>query len=453
MNDLADLCDNGNLLKVLEEVNDGIYITDGKADTLFLNKAYERISGSKRSMFLNKNMEQVVKEHLIDDSASLRVVNEKREVTMNQILHNGKKVLITASPIYNEKNEIELIVTILRDVTTLNEIQEDLELKNKRLNNLMTILEKEGGVVYRSEFMDNVVNRALKASQYNTTILIMGETGVGKDILAKLIHKSGIRKNEKFIELNCSAIPASLIESELFGYEKGSFTGASKEGKKGLFELANQGTIFLDEIGDLPLELQTKLLKVIQDKRLYRIGGEKEIDVDVNIVSATNRDLLKMVREKKFREDLYYRLNVIPIFIPPLRERKEDIFVLIEYFLHKLINTYKEEKVFSEEVMRILYNYDWPGNVRELKNIVERTYILSKSKIIRKDDLPKEIMTDKRNKEFLDYEGLNLHESMEKFEMEFIKNVIEKTKNNKEAAEILKIDQSTLTRKRRKYSI
>lgn len=451
----SEIYNKDDLIRVLDEVSEGIYLTDGEGKTLFLNKAYEKISGTDRSMFLNKNMNQIVEEKLFDDSASLKVLKAKQEVTMKQKLNNGREVLITSSPIYDseEKNYIKMVVTILRDVTALNKIQRDLVMKDKRINNLMRFLEKEGDIIYRSDIMDEVVNKAIKASEYNTTILITGETGVGKDLLAKLIHKRGIRKDKIFVDVNCSAIPPTLIESELFGYVSGAFTGASKQGKKGLFEIANNGTIFLDEIGDLAFDMQTKLLKVIQDKKIHRVGDNKDIPIDVNIISATNKDLIKMVKDGNFREDLYYRLNVIPIYIPPIRNRKEDILVLVEYFLHKLIKTYNEEKFFSEESLKVLYDYQWPGNVRELKNIVERTYILSKCKTISVDDLPKGLIKEKSLDKFKDYKDMDLYKSLEKFEKSYLKYVLSKTKNNKQAAKILNIDPSTLTRKRQKYSI
>lgn len=445
--------DKKDLIQVLEGISEGVYLTDSNAKTLFLNKAYERISGGDRKLFLDRHMKEIIGDKLIDDSASLKVLENGEEITMNQILKNGRRVLITSSPIFSEDNKIKMVVTILRDVTKLKEMQENLVIKDQRISNLMQLLEKDGNIIYKSPKMQNVVNTALRASEYKTTILINGETGVGKDLISKLIHKNSQRKDKPFIEVNCAAIPKTLMESELFGYEPGSFTGALRKGKKGFFELANGGTIFLDEIGELPLDMQTKLLKVIQDKKLYRVGGDKFISIDVNIISATNKDLYKMVQEGKFREDLFYRLNVIPIFIPPLRDRKEDIPILINYFLNKLIINYDNEKIFEEEALEALYNYNFPGNVRELKNIIERTYILSKSSIIKKTDLPEVIFKKSICDNFEEFRNLNLYESTEKFEKLFIQEALTRTKNNKEASKILGIDPSTLTRKRQKYNI
>lgn len=413
----AESVNKADLIKILEEVSEGIYITDGKAKTLFVNKSYERISGAKRDMFIGKYMEDVVKQKLIDESATLKVLAEKSEITMVQTLSNKKTVLITASPIYNDRKEINMVVTILRDLTSLNKIKNDIDAKKKRINKLVSMLEKDG------------------------------------DLVAKLIAKQGIRKDKVFIEVNCTAIPDSLMESEFFGYEPGSFTGALKNGKKGIFELAHGGTLFLDEIGDISQEMQTKLLKVIQDKKFHRVGGYQDIQADVNIISATNKNLYEMVKEGSFREDLYYRLNVIPIYIPPLRKRQEDVLVLIEYFLNDLINIYGEEKHFSNEALKILYEYKWPGNIRELKNLIERTYILSNNETIEEYQLPISLRQSDERAQLDVADGMKLNDLVENLEIKVITQALKKSKNNKEAAKILGIDPSTLTRKRQKYSI
>lgn len=440
-----------SVYKLIEKISEGIYITDGNANTIFVNEAYEYISGTNRDLFLGKNMHEVVKEGLIDKSATLDVIKYKKEITMNQVLNNGKSVLITGTPIYNENKKIDKVVTIVRDITTLNQLQEEVLEKQKRINKLKYIVGEENDLVYRSRIMEKIAQRAKKVSVYDTTVLLTGETGVGKDVIAKLIHKVGNRKDKPFVEINCSAIPRTLMESELFGYEPGSFTGASKHGKKGVFELANQGTIFLDEISEMSIDLQAKLLKVIQDKKIVRIGGEKSIDIDVKIITATNRNLEERIKEGKFREDLYYRLNVIPIYIPPLRERKEDIIVLLDYFLEEMKGMYGEEKRFSEEAMKILYDYNWPGNVRELRNLVERLYILTMNDIIDKDDLPDNILNIENIDCISKYGGYTLKNAVENLEKSLIENAIKNTNTLKDAAKYLGMDPSTFTRKKQKY--
>lgn len=439
--------------KIIEEMNDGVYITDEKAMTIFVNKSYEKISGGDRNLFLGKNMKQIVKEKLIDKSATLEVLDKKREITMNQTLRNGKKVLITGTPIYSDDNKLSMVVTVVRDITALNKLQEELQSKQREIEKLKLFIRENGGIIYRSDKMKNIISRAEKCAAYDTTVLIAGETGVGKDMLAKFIHNHSNRKDKVFMEINCAAIPPTLLESELFGYEGGAFTGASKQGKKGIFELSNGGTIFLDEIGEMSLGLQAKLLKVIQDKKVYKVGGEKHIPIDVKIITASNKDIEEMVNMKRFRADLYYRLNVIPIKIPPLRERKEDILPLVNSFLESLISLYKEDKKLDEKAMKLLYDYSYPGNIRELKNLIERAYILSTSSTIMEEDFPKELRSSSTFVYNKNYDGMSLKAALDSLEKELIKNAIKNTKTSKEAADLLSVEPSTFTRKRQKYNL
>ncbi len=254
---------------------------------------------------------------------------------------------------------------------------------------------KVEGVVGRSKRIMEVLELVHRVAPTSATVLLMGESGVGKELIAKAIHFLSPRAEKPFVAINCAAIPENLLEAELFGYEKGAFTGAYSS-KKGKFELANGGTIFLDEIGDMPLSLQTKLLRVLQEKEVERIGATKPVKVDVRIIAATNRDLKKLVEEGKFREDLYYRLNVVPIYIPPLRERKEDIPVLVKHFLDQFSREYGKELEISGEVMEAFMEYDWPGNVRELRNVVERMVILDRDGVLSWEDLPSELRKARR---------------------------------------------------------
>ncbi|WP_457600597.1 sigma-54 interaction domain-containing protein, partial [Hydrogenivirga sp.] len=249
------------------------------------------------------------------------------------------------------------------------------------------------GIVGRSRGIMGVLELVHRVAHTNATVLLRGESGVGKEVFARAIHFLSPRADRPFIAVNCGAIPENLLEAELFGYEKGAFTGAYSS-KKGKFELANGGTLFLDEIGELPLHLQVKLLRAIQEKEIERLGGSKPIKVDVRIIAATNRDLERMVKEGKFREDLYYRLNVVPIFIPPLRERREDIPVLAQHFLEKFRKEYNKEVTISPEVMDAFMRYEWKGNVRELQNVIERMVILDTDGVLTEEDLPPEIRRD-----------------------------------------------------------
>ena len=278
-------------------------------------------------------------------------------------------------------------------------------------------------------------------------------------MFARAIHNRSKRKNKPFIEINASAIPESIFEAEVFGYEAGAFTGASKDGKIGLIELADQGTLFFDEIAEIPLDLQVKLLKVLEEKKITRVGGTKSIEVDFRLIVATNRDLEKMVQEGKFRKDLYYRLNVVPLTIPPLRERKEDIYELAQYFLDTYNKKYGFEKVFHPQTLELFQKYDWPGNVRELENLVERLIVTTEGKVIHPEQLPMhnflENMNDDAswNIEMFEENGLKLKEVIEEVEKKWLQRAYRQYKTTYEMAEALGISQATVVRKLKKYGI
>ncbi len=288
----------------------------------------------------------------------------------------------------------------------------------------------------------------------DTTVLLLGESGVGKDVLATTIHQQSERSDGPFIKINCGAIPENLLESELFGYEAGSFTGANNKRKLGLFEIANGGTMFLDEIGEMPLNLQVKLLNVLQEKSFMRVGGSESIHVDIRIISATNRDIVAMVREGKFREDLFYRLNVVPITVPSLRERKEDLPVLIFHFLDTFNKKYKRNRQLSDEVMKELLAYDWPGNIRELENLMERLVVIGNSYIIHLCELPQNIYKSKEKKFFDDIidgdKMMPLAEAVQAFELKLINDAYKRYHSTAKVAEVLGVNRSTITRKLQK---
>ena len=439
---------------ILNTLKDGVYITDGKSKTIFVNESYEKLSGTNKELFLGKKMNKIVEEGLIDVSATCEVLKTNREVTMNQILNNKNEVLITSTPLFSSRGDIYMVVTTVRNVTELNNLKDKLHEKERNINKLKYLMEQESNVIGKSKKMKSVLVKAKKVSSYDASILITGETGVGKDVVAKYIYENGSRCNKPFMQINCTEIPYNLMESELFGYEPGAFTGALKKGKRGIFELANGGTIFLDEIGELPLDLQVKLLRVIQNKKIRKVGGTEDIKIDVRLITATNRDLVSLINKGKFREDLYYRINVIPIFIPPLRERKEDLIPLVLYFLDKNNEINKENKKLSEDALKVLYEYDWPGNVRQLKNIIERVFILSKGSIIQKSDLPEDLLPIEKMPNLYNFEaGMSLNGLVKEYEKNILIDVMKKTNTSKEAAEILGIDASTLSRKKQKYSL
>ncbi len=448
---------------IIEHSFDGIYITDGNANTIKANRAYETITGLKKSEVIGCNMEELVQKGIVSASGSLIAIREKRPVTIRQEFKTGKKALITSSPIYNEKDEIVMVVTNVRDLTELYSLREEVEkTKQEGLR-----LKRELSHVYeRFSVGDQIVAvdrnslqafvLADKVAPLDTTVMLLGETGVGKEVFAKYIYSGSGRKEQSFIKVNCGAIPENLIESELFGYEKGAFTGAERNGKIGLFEAANHGTIFLDEIGELPMKMQVKLLRVLQEKETTRIGSSKPVKVNVRVIAATNRNLEEMVEKKMFREDLYYRLMVFPITIPPLRERREDIVPLSTRFLEELNGKYGFHRRFTPEACQLMINYHWPGNIRELRNIVERAVIISAGEEITPECLPifphgHPSREDVRQKPVVIGPVEDLKTAMEELELEYINHAYEKYGNVRDAARSLGMTASTFVRKRKRY--
>lgn len=448
-----------DLETVIESSYDGIYITDGKGNTLIINKAYEAMTGLKREVMIGKNMRDLEREGYISKSATLMVIEKRQSVTIEQEFYTGKRLLVSSNPIYNERGKLNLVVTNVRDVTSLFQLKEQLKRSKELTQRYCSQIEEmklqlinSNEIIAEDENMIRTIRMANRVSKVKTTVLLRGETGVGKEEIAKFIHRNSDRKDNEFIEINCGAIPQTLIEAELFGYEKGAFTGANKEGKLGLFEIADGGTVFLDEIADLPLDLQVKLLKVLQEEKIYRIGGVKPIKTDVRIIAATNRNLEEMINKNQFREDLYYRLNVVPIIIPPLRQRKGDIIPLANHFLLKFNEKYSMSKSFSSEVLKYLYECNWYGNARELKNIIERLVIMASNDIITIQDLPNEIKEQYKHK-LIDIKEdiMPLKDAVEALELKLINNSYKKYGNVRDAAKALKIDASTFVRKRKRY--
>ena len=447
-----------HLEEIIEHSFDGIYITDGSGNTIMVNRAYEQITGLKKKEVLGKNMKFLVRSGVISVSGSLHAIRENRVVTLSQEFKTGKKAVITSSPIYDEDGNISMVVTNVRDLTEIYQLKERVveqkQEEEKLRQNLMHVQSQmmEEDMIVQDENALRVVFMADKVAPLDATVMLLGETGVGKEVFARYIFKKSERKDQNFIKVNCGAIPENLLESELFGYEKGAFTGANRNGKIGLFELADKGTIFLDEIGELPLNMQVKILRAIQEKEIERIGGTRPIKIDVRIIAATNRNLEVMMREGKFREDLYYRLMVFPIQIPALRERPGDIELLARFFLKKFNKKYNFHKRFSEGTMYLLKEYQWPGNIRELKNIVERAIIISNGDEIDQDAVP--IFhrdTSARQTKRTRRPVRDLRRELQRIEAEYMEEAYETYGNVRDAAESLGMNASTFVRKRKKY--
>lgn len=348
----------------------------------------------------------------------------------------------------------ELLIIIRRAIQEQKLISENIDLKSK-----LTETYRFENIIGVSGKMQDVFRKIAKVARTDATVLLRGESGTGKELIARAIHFQSSRKDNPLVEINCASIPENLLESELFGHEKGSFTGAYKM-KKGKFEIADGGTVFLDEIGDLPLSLQAKLLRVLQEKTFTRVGGVTNIQVDVRLIAATNSDLEKIMKERRFREDLYYRLNVIPIFVPPLRERIEDIGPLTEHFLEKYAaKNNRKVKGISHEARDILLRYDWPGNVRELENAIENAIVMCEGEYILATDLPAYLQIPGAGANALqsflgDGDSLTYRQKLERCEREIIRQALQETGGNKtRAAEKLGFTLRTLRNKVKKYGL
>lgn len=442
---------------IIENSYDGIYITDRKGKTIMVNKAYERISGIPRDTIIGEYMSNLVASGLLSTSLTDEVVSSKETVTRTQRNRNDKEVVITGNPVFDERGEVRHVITNVRDITELVNLNTKLAAEISRADLYQEqILRKaaDENIAYGSREFENVLNLCGKVSKMDSTVLILGETGVGKEIVAQYIHKHSPRKSKPYIKINCGAIPQNLLESELFGYVSGAFTGANAKGKPGRFELADTGTLFLDEIGELPLNLQASLLRVLQDSEITRIGDSKSKKVDVRIITATNRNLESMIRDGLFRSDLYYRLNVVSINIPPLRERKLDIPPLAEKTIQDLNRKYNTKKSLSSGFVRLLTEHSWPGNIRELKNFIEKQFVLSDSDVIDaavSSNIPvetvKNTLVSKESAEGGSAKLPTYEEARVTMERDLFKRAMEQGKSTYKAAALLGMSQSTFFRK------
>lgn len=462
---------------ILESSFDGIYITDGKGVTLFVNKAWEKTSGLPRERVLGRSVQEMQQEGLYSRSVALLVLERKATVTIFQEYVTGRQALTTGNPVFDQEGKIVRVVCNVRDISGLLQLRKELQTTKElslRYSDELRELRKqqyEGTVVARSKAFRQVLEAAHKAAQFDTTVLLLGESGVGKDVVARFIHAHSRRKDQPFIQVNCAAIPSPLFESEVFGYVKGSFTGADPHGKPGMFELASGGTIFLDEIADVPLEAQGKLLRAIQEKEVFKVGDRTPMKLDVRILSATNKDLKVEVEKGTFRRDLYFRLNVFPIGIPPLRERPEDIPALAFHFLERLNRRNKTHKTVTAEVMNEFLRYSWPGNARELENVVEFAYVTSPGEEITVQCLPSSIWVEGGERglneghyrtggkvmssDYSQYAAntLDLKEARSFYERAVLLAALSRNQSLRKTARSLGISASTLLRKMRRYGI
>jgi PAS domain S-box-containing protein len=480
-NDRAEI---GFYKSILDNIPEGVYVLDRDGNYLFVNSAYVQMFDMSKAQLLNYNTHQFLSSGQVDFCVSDITLKEKRKVIVFQdvlsvqdYVRTPFRHLVIVSPVFNESGEIQHMVGVAKKLEQYD--QEFTEASRTVISSLSPAPNTAGrsdAVIGESPAMRAVFDAVKTVSGIDAAVLISGESGTGKEVIARHIHNSGNRRGQKMVTINCASLPENLLEAELFGYEKGAFTGASANGKVGLFEIADKGTLFLDEINSLPLNLQGKLLRAIETKTIQRIGSTKTIEVDFRLIAATNENLKNLVEHKEFRIDLYYRLNVIPITIPPLRQRQEDILPLANYFLKQFCEKYDKQKCFSQQMTTYMQAYHWPGNVRELRNFVERSVVMSVGNVMNTPNfaitqaaedssgvrgeytrLPRaasakgaaESWRDHMEKSFS--ERVSLKDFVEQCESAYIELAARTASSTYELAELLGTSQASIMRKKKKY--
>lgn len=443
------------LESIIEAVNDGILVIDKSGIVQLINEEYTNITGVTKEQIIGKPLTEV------RPGAILPTVLESGKPREGVFRKEKKKeYVVDMAPIYYN-DEIVGAVSVCKSMPELYVLTKELKRSKQKINQLEKAVGRMhqakytfSDIIGTSSFIQKVIDQAKRIAPTDLNVLITGESGTGKEIFAHAIHQKSDRKSQPFVPINCAAIPSSLLESELFGYEEGAFTNSKQEGKIGLFELANKGTLFLDEIGDMPLDLQSKLLRVLEEGTFRKIGGLTEQQIDVRIIAATNKDLSKLVQKNLFREDLLYRINTVHLSIPPLRERKEDIPEIINFIVN---NHHYSNYEFDDEVKKTFLQYDWPGNVRELKNTIHYAINMSDQFIITQDDLPKSIRGAIIKNHTNNSSTRSLHKILMETEKAIIKETLEETgttvQGKKAASKKLGISLATLYNKIAKLKI
>jgi len=443
----------------------GIYIIDGQGIVIRVNDVAAGLIGLKKEDMVGMDIRELSDKGIVDQALTPAILKSKKPLTRPlYVIKSNKYILSSGMPIFDDNGDILFVVVIEHDMTIVKELREQLEQTRQVADTIKSELSdrnllelKNSEIVADSPAMNQVLTILLKLAKMDASnILITGESGTGKGFLSKFVHQNGSRKDKPFISINCAALPEMLLEAELFGYEKGAFTGAADSGKAGLFELANRGTIFLDEIGDLPFSVQAKLLKCLDDGEIRRLGGTKAIQVDCIIIAATNHNLKNLVNQKKFRQDLYFRLNIFPVHLPPLRERREDILKISTFYLNKYNKQYHQKKRFSEKCIEQLQAYDFPGNVRELKNLIKNAVVIKEKNLLEKilpEDRNRLSLSRKTVPEKLKPPAKGLNESILAFERKKLEQALGKVESTRELADYLNISQSTVVRKLKRHGL
>ncbi|HEY5672785.1 MAG TPA: sigma 54-interacting transcriptional regulator [Malonomonas sp.] len=453
---------SGELDTIIDSSSDGLFVCDAAANVIRMNPASERIHKLSAAEIIGRNMRDLIASGFIDRSAALEASQKKARVSLLQN-KDGRKLISIASPVFDNRGELIRIVVSERDITEIDSLQRELEeqeaIRDQFRDQMLAMQQAEleaQQIIARSPAMVRALQQSIKVARADSSVLILGESGVGKGLIADLIHKNSKRAEQPLIKINCGAIPESLIEAELFGYEKGAFTGAQSSGKPGHFELADGGTLFLDEIAELPLASQVKLLRFLEDGRITRLGGTDSKTLNVRVLAATHRDLEKMVEQRLFRLDLYYRLNVIPISVPAVRERHDCIIPLLRHYIDRFSKQVGEKKRLTRAALDALASYAYPGNVRELMNLCERLVVMAETALIDLPDLPAQVSQRAAGLDFsnLDWpEGINLQQALDRVEKSLLSKARERFNNQTEVAAALGVNQSTIARKLKKHGL
>ena len=461
-------------INIFENSHDGILYTDKKGKILYCNQAYiditkiDIVSGEmEREKIIGRYLKEYIYIGPYSNAAALEAVETKKTAISYHFYKDTASFISVSNPIIDSSGEVIAVVTNVKDSAEIMQLKRQLENTEKIMDSYIRlykngIYEEQNGIIAVSDKMKQVFQMANRIKDVDTSILIYGESGSGKEVVAQYIHRTSRRKNKPIIEINCGALPEQLLETELFGYAPGTFTGGIKSGKKGLIEAADEGTLFLDEIGDITQAMQVKLLRFIEQREIVKVGSTKTIPVNVRIIAATNKNLEEMVKNKQFREDLYYRLNIVKINVPPLRERKDDIIPISLYYLSYFNSIYSMNKRISPSLLLELKNKNWPGNIRELKNMIERLVVTSLGDEIKLSDLKyiDDNIKQNINSEICDDESavcvkdiIPLKKAVEETERQILRMAVERYGTSRKIADVLERDHSTVVRKLKKYGL
>lgn len=442
--------------QILEVFSEGIYLSDAKGKTLAVNRKYEELTGLKEKKIIGRLVTDLKKEGIFDICLNPEIVITGQQKTSVQMTQAGRKVLLHGYPIFDDSGKVALVVTFVRDITLMSQLQDQIARQQEIIEKCGEVYKDKSPIILKSKNMIDLMELLIKIAKTDATILLLGETGVGKDVIAQKIHEHSLRHNNPLLKIDCSGIPESLIESELFGYAPGAFSGANAKGKAGLLEMADGGTVFLDEIGELPLQMQVKLLRVLQDQELISVGSTKVKKVNIRFIAATNRNLGEEMKKGNFRSDLYYRLSVTVFEIPALRERKTDIIEMSRCFLDKYNAKYRKNISITKELEEALLSYNWPGNVREMDNFIQGFVLMHDNEILDVSDLPPYMLLKSMasNHSNIDIpNNKSLKELVADYEKDLIKKELDQKGSVAKVAKFFKVNRTTIFKKAKKYNL